>query len=27
MRNRLDADWWDIIDGIYAHTAKHEENK
>ena len=27
MRNRLDADWWDIINGIKALAAKHEENK
>jgi ADP-ribosylglycohydrolase len=27
MHNRLDADWWDIIDGIKALAAKHEANK
>ena len=27
MRNRLDTDWWDIINGIKALAAKHEENK
>ncbi len=27
MRNRLDADWWDIINGVKAVAAKHEANK
>ena len=27
MRNRLDADWWDIINGVKAVAAKHETNK
>ena len=27
MRNRLDADWWDIINGVKAVATKHEENK
>jgi ADP-ribosylglycohydrolase len=27
MRNRLDTDWWDIINGVKAVAAKHEANK
>ena len=27
MRNRLDADWWDIINSVKAIAAKHEANK
>jgi ADP-ribosylglycohydrolase len=27
MRNRLDTDWWDIINSVKAIAAKHEANK